>query len=312
MRHLAYALLVILSGSICTFLGATTIPFTLVGKLIIIEAHINGRPGNFIIDTGVEHLVLNSRYYRGRDLPNQTFYGVTGQPVRMEMGTYDLQIGDAYFDNLYTEIVYLHALERSKRMPIHGLIGIRVLQRYALLIDFALGELSLLPELPQETSNLAVPDTISFRWKRFLICLPARVGDQELLLALDTGAEIGWLTPPQQKKLLPYLQSFEQKTTVGSINAAFVEAPVNQLRQLRLGQQYCPPARFIFGWLHAHNSLPGPRLHGLIGYYLLEADKFAIDFRQQHILVWRSPSMPANIVVDRMGRPLLSPSSNRE
>lgn len=313
MRHLAYALLGIILSATTTILGATTVPFQLVGKLIIIQAKINGQPGNFVVDTGVEHLVLNSNYYRGRSLPQQLFHGVTGQPVRMEMGIFDLEIGNRYFDDQYTEIVYLNGLERVKQIRIHGLIGMRVLQQYTLMFDFQRQQLSLLDRLPPLVTTHPPFDTLHFRWKRFLLCLQAHVGDQELTLALDTGAEIGWLAPPYRKRLRPYLQPITGTTSVGSFNAYHTKEKVSRLRLLRFGRDYSPPIRFAFGWLHAHNSLPGPRLHGLIGYGSLDADQLAFDFERQLVYRWRSDRPPSDILVERQyPQKALIPTKQRE
>jgi hypothetical protein len=45
------------------------IPFQLVNNLIVVQASIDGKRGNFIIDTGSEFMVLNAKYFSGhRDL----------------------------------------------------------------------------------------------------------------------------------------------------------------------------------------------------------------------------------------------------
>jgi len=40
------------------------IPFTRVGNLIVVQASVNSIFGNFILDTGSPHLVLNTTYFR--------------------------------------------------------------------------------------------------------------------------------------------------------------------------------------------------------------------------------------------------------
>ena len=39
------------------------IPFDLVGNMIVVKAMVNGQKGNFIVDTGADILVLNSRLF---------------------------------------------------------------------------------------------------------------------------------------------------------------------------------------------------------------------------------------------------------
>lgn len=40
------------------------IPLVQAGKLLLIEAEVDGQRGNFILDTGAPYLVLNTTYFR--------------------------------------------------------------------------------------------------------------------------------------------------------------------------------------------------------------------------------------------------------
>ncbi|HYH13741.1 MAG TPA: hypothetical protein VD794_00880, partial [Flavisolibacter sp.] len=43
--------------------ASCVIPFTRVGNLILVKAHIDSIVGNFILDTGAPHLILNITYF---------------------------------------------------------------------------------------------------------------------------------------------------------------------------------------------------------------------------------------------------------
>lgn len=41
-----------------------TLKYEIVGKLVVVHAKVDGNYGNFILDTGIRDLVLNSKYYQ--------------------------------------------------------------------------------------------------------------------------------------------------------------------------------------------------------------------------------------------------------
>lgn len=69
------------------------IPFQMAGKLILIQAEVGGVTGNFIVDTGTSHLVLNAKYFSGPKI-EKVFNGVNGETNKLEADYFDVKIGD--------------------------------------------------------------------------------------------------------------------------------------------------------------------------------------------------------------------------
>lgn len=275
-----------------------TIPFRLIGKLIVVTATVDGQPGNFILDTGVAHLTLNSHYFPS-DMPGKEMHGIFGAASQLRVRYSHFRCGELDLGQIYSETLSLQHIERAKGIIIHGLIGTELLREYEVHVDLKSRLLSFAPGDKRSSTSydyLVPPtDTIDFRWKGDLPCLTAEAGSRQLNLLLDTGAEIGMLNDNQQRRLSPdYLvPQTRGKTNVVSFSPSKEHLPVSLLSHLSLGRRDCPPLRVVLGTMRVFNDhLPGPFLDGLIGYEILHADRFAINFSQQTIYIWQGAEEP--------------------
>ena len=284
-----------------------TIPFRLVGKLIVLTATVDGQPGNFILDTGVTHLTLNSHYFPG-ETTGKDMHGIFGTASQLQMRYSHFRCGELDLDEVYSQTLSLQHIERAKGIIIHGLIGTELLREYEVHIDLQSQVLSFAPGDRQNSASyryLVPPiDTIEFRWKGNLPSLTAKAGHRRLNLLLDTGAEIGLLNDNQPRRLsADYLvPQTRGKTKVVSFSPTKEHLPVSLLSQLSLGRRGCPPLRVVLGSMRAFNdNLPGPFLDGLIGYEILHADCFAINFSEQAIYIWQSGDSHYSPLLARKG-----------
>lgn len=282
---------------------AITLPFRLVDKLIVVEARVEGQTGFFILDTGIEQLVLNRQYFTGRPGSTQLVSPLGGS-VRVEDHYTRLRMGDALFKDVYAQVVPLASLERAKDQVIHGLIGTRIFRDYELLVDLSARQLTLFPLDRQGESGyyyLTEPaDTIAFRWKGFLPCLAARLGDQALDLILDTGAEISLIAHKQAQALRTHVQAQNRSTQLVSIGNGQESAEVNVLQSLHLDSWACPPLRLFFGSVKLYKrERYGPIVDGLIGYEALSPYQWAINFKKREIYVWLQDPTYRGVVASR-------------
>ena len=282
---------------------AHTIPFQLAGKLIIVPAGIDGQPVHLIVDTGVDHLLLNARYFRGTLNPDR-FSGAYGEEQAVYSNYFDLQLGELSMTDVYAEIIPLEQLEQAKQVPIHGLIGMSLLKNFEVLFDFRAATLTLFETDRRGNSAffyLPTPsDTLPFLWKGPLPCLVAQLGKTRLNLALDTGAEINVLNVGLERRLSAALTPQERATEIISFGPRPDAQAVFALQDLFVDSWACPPVRVVFRSLNRYNAnLRGPILDGIVGYDLLSSQQIGINFRKQEVYLWQNVPMRSGILVGR-------------
>ena len=97
------------------------IPLKRVQNLFLIEARVDSLVGNFILDTGAPHLVLNKTYFSGGRLAegNTASYGITGGGSTVLNTTIDsLILQELFYTNVDADIVNLGHLEDARGVKI--------------------------------------------------------------------------------------------------------------------------------------------------------------------------------------------------
>jgi len=281
---------VLLFNMFLTVQASITIPFKFVGKLIVIQANINGVAGNYILDTGTPNLVLNTRYFDGTPT-NKVFHGINSAGGRVEVSHLPVKIGTQTWDKVYAEIIPMSHIERAKGIPIHGLIGSKLFKNQELQIDFQNMKIVLL-DLDRKGEKID-PDnhvkpyiTIPFQWKGATPCIEARVGDEKIKLTVDTGAEINMLSERYLKKLDGNVRNIKEKY-LGGFGKAPKKVSTASISNIQMNNHLCASMQTVFTSIaHLNQSVPGPVVDGIIGYEFLSQFRTAINFKKREIYLW--------------------------
>jgi predicted aspartyl protease len=121
------------------------IPLKRAGRLLLIEAVIDGIEGNLIFDTGATGLVLNRTYFRNRVLmEGEHSMGITGSAGNLGCVIAEkLQIGDLYYENVKADVSELGHIENRRGIKVIGLLGFGMIRELETVIDVAHNELYL-------------------------------------------------------------------------------------------------------------------------------------------------------------------------
>ncbi|MBX2871214.1 MAG: retropepsin-like domain-containing protein [Saprospiraceae bacterium] len=281
------ALLITLSTQVLAT-GPTQIPFKLVGKMILVEATINGIEGNFILDTGIRNIVLNSKYFKGSPIDRQ-FHGINGEVGEMQAGYFQLKMAALQWKGVYAEIIPLQHLERLKGQRIHGLIGGHLFRNYALWLNYS-GQEMWLEKAPRNwateffsTDRPALIEAQQFKYKGGSPCISLNVGGSPYTFSLDTGAETNILDTRFKMTLSPYY-NIDSQTVLYSFRKEASQASYTRLYSLQLGALGCQPMRTSFLNLSNWNRVTaGPTVDGILGYEFLHQFKVCIHFKKRMI-----------------------------
>ena len=283
------------SQSITAVPAATAIPFTLAKNLIVVEAEINGVFGNYMVDTGAQTVVLNSRYFGPDDIETVVMdhappSGVNGdmQDVR---GALDLTLnwGSIKIEGLRGLVTDLAHLEKSIGVPIVGLIGYNVLERFQIQFDYAAQELTLYrlddDFRPLVENGLGEPVRITeFDMVSHIPVFPVRIAGYELRMGLDSGAAGAMLFERWQAPLDGKYE-FIERTELRGGDKNVQMGDVVRIDNMQVQDIDYPDQTFRFNDIAAYSDESVP-MDGLLGYEFLKTHPTAINFRARELLVW--------------------------
>lgn len=268
-----------------------SIPFELVDNLIIVLANINGKMGKFIFDTGAPELVLNAQYYEGSPIAaSSQSAGINGKVQTVEQ--YRVKAFEWFGlerNKFQAKVIDLHHIELRKNINLHGLIGYKIFRNFEVVIDYHTRYLELW-RLDDQGNRLAgfnsiIEDSVNFNMKGHLAYLNAEVNDQNLRLALDSGAEVNLIDHRYQKRL--GIISKKKNYQISGVGQEIRKSSAGRLPLLKLQELTFPKLDVLLFNMAAFNARSGIQLDGILGYGFLSRGKFAINYKKKRLYVLR-------------------------
>src|SRR5688500_14625366 len=234
-----------LSFPVASYAGVNTmyVPFTLVGRLMVVKASADRIKGNFIIDTGSERLLLNKDYVsesEGNILI--TSIGNTGVLHVTEQTVDTLHLDQLTIPNLIAHVVDLNHIEIKKNTSIHGVLGYNVFKEFELFIDFpnsriVLSRLDKNGARIDRTAAWERPyDSVSIELKKHFIVLRTVVNNVNLDMILDSGAELNLIDRKANRKVMEKFTIIKRVNLIG-IGKKQVEVLAGVLADVKCGNQ---------------------------------------------------------------------------
>ena len=260
------------------------VPFKLYGKLIVIEASLNGEKKNFILDTGAPDLILNYKSER-KSISNSN--GVNGN-----ISGADLKfIKEFYFQGIRIanqEIISMNLehLEKELGIELAGLIGYGVIKNRDLLFDYQKNHILLLQpnytkDYLKETFSAYQHYKSTFLMESHLPIVKINIENKEYLMAIDCGAEMNLFDKTFENKI--ELKNIEIDSLVGAENkSSTVKKGI--LNSMKIGDYYFNQTNFIFNDISLLNKSYKTKIDGLLGYEVLSKQPTLISFINKEII----------------------------
>ena len=127
--------------------------------LPVVQARVNGIPANLLVDTAAGDLVLDEKLAVAADVPHggrEQRYFAGGLPAMVTYGHVEqLQLGTFRVHDVLTQILELQNrfAGYSPLLPIHGIIGVSVLSRFSVVLDFQQRMLHLHRAMPDPITD---------------------------------------------------------------------------------------------------------------------------------------------------------------
>jgi hypothetical protein len=272
------------------------IPFTLVGKLIIIQASADSSSGNFILDTGSPGLVLNSTYFR--DYPTHSAHNtntldINGENEQLQQTTIPhFTLGTFHYYRMGADLLSLSHLEQSRGIKILGLIGVSFFKDCELIIDYV-NKLIHLHHINKSEAKTYRHDMLSndsrfnaypIELKENRILLKTRIGKRDLKFAIDYAAETSILDSRLPEKILDSVQIYGRILLTGA-GSRKIEALSGELSGLQIGNELIPILPVIVTRLE--NTCFGGMncINGVLGYDFMSRSIIALNFRKRILYI---------------------------
>lgn len=275
------------------------VPFELAGRLIVVEAAVEGQQGNFIIDTGSAKLILNASHFsRGVSRRSAASAGTTGAVEEVQVRpARSFSWSGLSFDYLQAHVIDLSHIEEKKNIRVLGLIGYEALKDFELLIDFQLRQITLtrLDARGERLDSLAIleeaEDSLSFQLKGHVIILDGWVDKTPVRFGLDSGAELNLLHSRVKRRILHHFR-ISKRANLNGIGRQSVEVLAGKLYRFRCSSRIrCSGMRTLLTNLDEINASFGTTLQGLLGYEFLCTRRTIINYKKKklYFLKWYGP-----------------------
>jgi predicted aspartyl protease len=271
-----------------------TLPMKRAGNLLLIELTVDDQQGNFILDTGAPHLVLNKTYFRNYQSYGAVFAsgitGTTGQgdQIRIEQ----LDMGGISFRSVDADRINLNHLEEKKGIKILGLLGLNLFKYLELQINLAEGTVTLYrinkKGLPIELDSLHVQGArhvLDMENEQGLLILNSKIKNKNVRFYLDTGAESCVLHSGANKKVF---ESFDVKNTRKLYGAGgkTLEVVSGYLNNIEIGSIRLRRIPVTVANLNGLSGVYQTRIDGMLGYEFLAAGIVSINQYTNQIMIW--------------------------
>jgi hypothetical protein len=259
--------------------------FDFARNLIFFPALINGRPGNFILDTGAPTLLLNNH---GKQSSKGQKVGPTGLAAG---GAVDLtnelvesfQMGGEDHGRRWALALDLTPMEARMERSIDGFVGHDLLRGGELRIDYPNRTFQLLKSSRKPREQKKAPTvTYRFEYVDHLPVITLKVGKKKLRFAIDTGAGSN-LIDSRHKKIF---QPTADKINVQGLDGADAVHSVVVLPGLS-GLDTVPDQLSFVSMDLSHLQTSGETvIDGILGSAFLANYCVGIDYRRRKLYLW--------------------------
>lgn len=278
--------------------ASCTIPFVRAGNLIIIKARVDTTEGNFILDTGAPHLVLNITYFRHyqshveAEAEQTSITGAGSTLVRTKVAAFAL--GRLQYFGGEADLVDLGHIENSKGLKILGLLGMELFRQCELIIDYEKNRLYLHRLSRKEASTYRsehLGDAASYRTfpiellKNRIIITTAMEG-RKMKFVFDCAAESNVLDSRSPDRIMKHVTITRRVLLTGANNRK-VEALYGSLANLSMGDLPMGHLPVLITNLERTCFSDLGCIDGVLGFDFLSGKKIGFNFVNRKMYVWK-------------------------
>ncbi len=267
------------------------IPLRRVGRLMMLEARIDGETGYLVFDTGASGLVLNKSYFRNHVVfSSQNSKGITGKVDAEKIAVDSLEISGIIYTGQTAEIANLGHIENRRGVKILGLFGFALLRKFEVIIDVQHNQLQLnkIDAFGNRTSgknqSLLAGFTQKFELQNNILLLKGNIGGKNLKYCLDTGAETNVIDNNSPKEVLKTI-TITRRTHVRGASSIVNEVLYGKMTDFKLGPIRLDSMETIIVNLQDMSEAYNNHIDGMLGFTFLSKGVFCINFVKKEMSI---------------------------
>ena len=264
------------------------IPIKRAGRLILIEAVVDGEAGNLVFDTGANGLVFNATYFRNHQKSDKTSSnGITGSVGPVEQIMIDkIEFADLTYRKISADMTNLGHIENRRGVKILGLIGFNMLKDFEIIIDTNGSQLKLF-RIDKNGNRMAktgsgfVADRIQkIRGSSNILFLEGNIAGKSLNFCFDTGAETNVLSSYSNKNILNTL-TITRRSGLRGAGTSGKEVLFGRMNDFSIGERHIDGMEVIISNLDALSEVYGTKIDGMLGFNFMEQGILCINFAKK-------------------------------
>lgn len=270
------------------------VPFKMKGNSVLVQATINGRTGDFIIDTGAPNLMLNEAHFEGVAMSGHQLdiLDVHGQrrPTTY-FAVEDFLIGRLKVpEGRYALVADLREIEKMKGGVLFGIIGYTALKHFELHFDFEVQELTFF-QLGKKGEPVHTPwheppaEVFDLKFSAHIPYLISLAGGKKVRLAIDSGSEVNVLHQPFFKKSEMTIRN-TRPVKIHGLAGEEAKAWRGQLIGLDIGEYTDVPMDITLVNMEPVNKQLPVGIHGILGIAYLKEVRFSINYKKKELCIW--------------------------
>lgn len=254
--------------------------------------------GNFILDTGCPNLVLNLTYFRQYNVSNvddEERTGMTGTIASVQKTMVrQLRFGSSNYYRIDADLVNLGHIENSKGIKVLGLLGMSLLTRYCMIIDFQANlihfrELNrkqaatyMHPLMADTSSYYSIPlEIINDK-----VIIRSQLAGKKLKMVIDSGSETNIMDSRLPDKIYENI-SVTGKIFLRGVGSRKVEALQGDMSALMIGNRRVNTLPVVIANLERTCFSHGGCADGILGFDFLSMQKIGFNFVSRQMYIWK-------------------------
>jgi hypothetical protein len=266
--------------------------FELHESMILIDGELEGEKVQFLLDSGAPIFVLNSHFADAENRISASLaLGVGGAVNTMDAKRIShLSWPGGEYRDIDVVSMDLSSLEEKLGKPFAGLLSFAELEPYEVHIDYAKQKIYLYGLDPEGNilKGGKLPKAkrqMPFEMEAHIAVLPCRIGDLDIPLGLDTGAQSNLLDLPYYEALGDLISKVETDTLMGA-DARMIEIKSAELKSTHVSGKKYGKMRYAFSDISHMRKAYKMNSAGLLGYPFLSQRPFSLNYRKRVLSIY--------------------------
>ncbi|OJJ21186.1 hypothetical protein BKI52_11505 [marine bacterium AO1-C] len=256
---------------------------------IFTQVILNGKKEWFLLDTGAPGLILNSSYFKASEETSGQVAGASGHAQAQQVSVKSFNWNGIQRTDFNTMALELSHLEKRIGRKFKGLIGMRQVKDYELMIDYEKGELTLFKKNKSQYHQSIKPTlAIPFELQAHIPVIKIKIGNHTYDFGIDTGAAFNLIDASAFDQISAQAYQFDKNVPLHGADKNVPQVKQITMKDTKVAGQSFKKMTYLVNSIAHLNASPAINIGGLLGVpFLSYKQKVSISFTDHKIYFWK-------------------------